>query len=135
MLRYAAVLVVLAACKRDDAKVCPDPATSTAATSAAPMRTIDVPIPKAVALDGSETFLSITIEANGQTWVNNVAVEDEGITDIARTELKASPKVKAIILADRATPHGRVIAVLDRLRMGGVTNLAFGVPAPAPIPR
>jgi biopolymer transport protein ExbD len=121
--------LTLFACKREDTKVCPDPVTSPpAAKSVAPMRTIDVPLPKAIAFGTAEAVLNVTIEASGRTAVNGLAItDDNAIAEAAKKALSADPNVKAVILADMSVTHGRVIAVLDRLRMGGISKIAFAV--------
>lgn len=91
---------------------------------------IDMPLPKAIAFGDPVTVLSIAIEANGQIAVDGLAVsDDKAITEAAAKAVKADPEVKAVILADPSAKHGRVIDVVDRVRMGGIAKLAFAVAA------
>jgi biopolymer transport protein ExbD len=39
------------------------------------------------------------------------------------------PDLKAVIRADGAVPHGRVIRVMDVLRQGGISQMTFAVDA------
>ena len=53
----------------------------------------------------------------------------------AREELAKTPDLRAVIRADTTVQHGRVITVLDLLKTGGITKIAFGVaPIPPPSP-
>ena len=65
---------------------------------------------------------------------------------LAEAAQQKTPDLRAVIKADSAVPHGRVIHVLDLLKQGHVNKIAFGVtpvppliqggaaPAPAPAP-
>lgn len=137
MRRLLVPALMLLSCKREDTKVCPDPVVSRPAPSAAPapVRTLDVPLPKAAAFGEPVTVLSIAIEADGKIAVNGLAIsDDKAITEAAAKAVKADPEVKAVILADRSAKHGRVLEVVDRVRMGGIAKLAFAVAAPTPAP-
>jgi biopolymer transport protein ExbD len=133
MLRFALVALSLLGCARNESKVCPDPVTAetTAKPGVAPMRTIEFPIPKASAFGNAEAFVSIQLDAVGGTFVNGLAItDDKEIFDAGKKALGTNAAVKAIIAADSRVTYGRLIAVIDRLRMAGITNIAFGVPAP-----
>ncbi len=63
---------------------------------------------------------------------------DDAILPLARTAQTAHPELRAVIKADSAVTHGRVIHVLDLLKQAHVDKIAFGVTptpaAPAPQP-
>lgn len=131
MRRLLVLALFVLSCKREDTKVCPDPVVSKSAPS--PVRTIDVPLPKAVAFGDAVVVLSIAISAHGDTTVNGLAIaDDNAITDAAKKARTADPEVKAVILADKSTQYGRVIEVVDRVRIGGIAKLAFAMAAPPP---
>ncbi len=90
-----------------------------------------------------QVVFSVVLAADGTTQVDSKPVaNDEAIGALAKEAATKSPDVRAVIKADSAVPHGRVIHVLDLLKQGQVTKIAFGVtpissaaPAPAPPPK
>jgi biopolymer transport protein ExbD len=57
---------------------------------------------------------------------------DEALTAATRLSYAKDKDVRAVIKADGAVPHARVMHVLDVLRLGGVSKVGFGVvPVPA----
>jgi len=50
---------------------------------------------------------------------------------LARTAQRDNPDLRAVIRADAAVSHGRVIRALDLLKQAGVSRIAFGV---SPVP-
>ena len=67
------------------------------------------------------------IEPNGEALPN-----DEAVTERARGMLAKDRAIRAVIKADGAVPHSRVMHVLGELRGAGVSKIAFGVvPLPA----
>jgi len=132
MLRFLVIALALLGCTRSENKVCPDPvAPEKAAKSAvAPMRTIDIPLPKAAAFGDAESILAVAMDAAGRTMVNGLPItDDKEIFEAAKKALATTPSVKAVVVADPSVTYGRVIAVIDRVRMAGIAKLAFGVPS------
>ena len=60
-----------------------------------------------------------------------IGPNDDAILQLARDVQADHPDLRAVIKADSAVTHGRVIHVLDLLKQAHVTKIAFGV-APAP---
>lgn len=76
--------------------------------------------------------LGIELHANGDLTVNGKKLaNDDAILPIAKEKLAQTPELRAIIRADTTVQHGRVIRVLDLLKQGGISKIAFGV---SPIP-
>ena len=46
---------------------------------------------------------------------------------LARERRANSPDLRAVIHADTAISHGRVVRVMDLLKQGGIGKIAFGV--------
>jgi biopolymer transport protein ExbD len=79
-----------------------------------------------------QTVFSILLSADGRTVVDSTQIpSDEGILALARTAQSTHPDLRAVIKADAAVTHGRVIHVLDLLKQAHVAKIAFGV-APTP---
>ena len=73
--------------------------------------------------------LNVVIAANGSITLDGRALRDANeLTDRAHDAAAKSPKVTAIIHADKSVQYGRVIAVMDALKRGGVSDIAFAVP-------
>jgi biopolymer transport protein ExbD len=101
-------------------------------------QTLPLDLPKAATgTSDVQTIFSILLSADGRTVVDsNQIASDEAILPLARTAQTAHPELRAVIKADSAVTHGRVIHVLDLLKQAHVGKIAFGVtPAPASSPQ
>jgi biopolymer transport protein ExbD len=97
-------------------------------------QTLPLDLPKAATgTSDVQTVFSILLSADGRTVVDSsVIANDEAILPLARTAQTAHPELRAVIKADSAVTHGRVIHVLDLLKQAHVSKIAFGVsPTPA----
>jgi biopolymer transport protein ExbD len=107
-------------------------------------KSVPLDLPKAASGSDVQTVFSIVLAADGSTQVDSKSVPgDDSILATAKAAREKNPELRAIIKADSAVPHGRVIHVLDLLKQAQVAKIAFGVspvapgvaPAPAPAPR
>ena len=92
-------------------------------------QTLPLDLPKAATgTSDVQTVFSILLAADGRTVVDSVQIaNDEAILPLARTAQTAHPELRAVIKADSAVTHGRVIHVLDLLKQAHVSKIAFGV--------
>ena len=91
-------------------------------------QTLPMDLPKAASGSEQQTVFSIELSAAGETVVNTKRVAaDDAILPLAREAHAKTPDVRAVIKADTAVPHGRVIRVMDLLKQAGVAKVAFGV--------
>jgi biopolymer transport protein ExbD len=75
-----------------------------------------------------QVVLTVVVAADGTTQVDGKPVaNDDAILDVAKDAVAKNPELRAVIKADAAVPHGRVIHVLDLLKQARVTKIAFGV--------
>ncbi len=87
-----------------------------------------------------QVVFSVVLAADGSTQVDSKPVpNDEAILALAKEAAAKTPDLRAVIKADSAVQHGRVIHVLDLLKQAQVSKIAFGVTpvgsgAPAPVP-
>ena len=89
-----------------------------------------------------QVIFSVVLAADGTAQVDSKPVpNDEAILALATEASKKDPDVRAVIKADSAITHGRVIHVLDLLKTAHVSKIAFGVtpvasgtPAPPIVP-
>lgn len=101
-------------------------------------QSIPLDLPKTVnGTDQVQTVFSVVLAADGTTLVDSRNVTgDDVILSLAKKALEGNKELRAVIKADNAVPHGRVIHVLDLLKQAQITKIAFGVSrqggAPAP---
>ncbi|CAN5902619.1 biopolymer transporter ExbD [soil metagenome] len=110
-------------------------------------QSVPLDLPKAASGSDIQTVFSIVLAADGTTQIDSKTVpSDDAILAQAKAARDKNPELRAIIKADSAVSHGRVIHVLDLLKQAQVAKIAFGVspvapgvpatgaPAPAPAP-
>jgi biopolymer transport protein ExbD len=77
--------------------------------------------------------LSVVLTADGKTLVDGTEVGgDDAVLPLAKAVSEKNADVRAVIKADSAVPHGRVVHVLDLLKQAQLKKISFGV---APIDR
>jgi biopolymer transport protein ExbD len=97
-------------------------------------KSVPLDLPKAASGSDIQTVFSIVLAADGTTQVNGNRVNsDDNILGLAKAERDKNPEIRAVIKADAAVPHGRVIHVLDLLKQAQVAKIAFGVQPVAPM--
>jgi biopolymer transport protein ExbD len=94
-----------------------------------------VPLDLPTAASGTsevQVVFSIVLSVDGRAFVDGTAVpNDDAILGLARAAQEQHPDLRAVIKADTAVTHGRVIHVLDLLKQAHVAKIAFGV---SPVP-
>jgi biopolymer transport protein ExbD len=99
-------------------------------------QSVPLDLPKAASGTDVQVVFSVTLAADGRTLVDAKPVaNDDAILVLARTAHQKNAEVRAVIKADSAVPHGRVIHVLDLLKQAGVAKIAFGVTPVPPAPK
>ncbi len=97
-------------------------------------QSVPLDLPKAATGTDVQTVFSIVMAANGSAQVDSKSIpNDDAIFDIARSAHAQNAELRAVIKADAAVPHGRVIHVLDLLKQAGVSKIAFGVTPISPV--
>ena len=99
-------------------------------------QSVPLDLPKAASGTDVQVVFSVVLAADGSTQIDSKpALNDEVILPAAAESHQKNADLRAVIKADSAVPHGRVIHVLDLLKQAGVSKIAFGVtPAPAVVP-
>jgi biopolymer transport protein ExbD len=99
-------------------------------------QSVPLDLPKASSGVEVQVVFSVVLAADGSTQVDSRPVpNDDAIFPMAREAHAKNAELRAVIKADSAVPHGRVIHVLDILKQAGVAKIAFGVtPVPAIVP-
>src|SRR4029077_2543951 len=99
-------------------------------------QSVPLDLPKAASGTEVQVVFSIVLAADGTAQVDSKPIPtDDAIFGLAREAHAKNAELRAVIKADSAVPHGRVIHVLDLLKQAGVAKIAFGVtPVPAIVP-
>ena len=89
-------------------------------------RGIKISLPQATTAESKANTTAIfTITANALVYLNDQQLTEAELTAaIASTATSGKP---VTIAADRHTPHGKVITLIDKLRRGGITTFALSV--------
>jgi biopolymer transport protein ExbD len=92
-----------------------------------------IPLDAPKATSDIQTVFSVVLAADGATQVDGKTVaNDDAVFELAKDAVVKNRELRAVIKADAAVPHGRVIHVLDLLKQAQVGKIAFGVqPVPA----
>lgn len=96
-------------------------------------KSVPLDLPKAATGSDIQTVFSVVLAADGTTQVDSKTVPgDDTILGLAKAAHEKNAELRAVIKADSAVPHGRVIHVLDLLKQAQVQKIAFGVQPAAP---
>ncbi len=89
---------------------------------------LKVDLPKA-ASGGSavESTLNVVVTKDGKIMLDGVEVSKDQLATSVRKEKAASPKLQAVIAADKGVPYGRVVHVIDVVKTNGVTSFALNI--------
>ena len=89
---------------------------------------IEVDLPKAATGgDAMDTTISIVIAPDGTLFLNGEPTTEDGIAAKCATVSKTDKDAQAIIAADKATPHGKVVRIIDLVRQNGVMKFAINI--------
>lgn len=90
------------------------------------MKGMQVNLPKASAVkkDLNEN-LSVTISKEGHVYLNKKEVSISELRGALVGEVSANPDVLVIVNADEEVLHGKVVEVMDEIKLSGITKLAI----------
>ena len=89
---------------------------------------IQVRLPEAATGESKKvSMLAVTINEKGKLFMNGEGVSEDGIRRHIRRERRRGAKLEAVIAADKAVAHGRVVRIIDLVRGEGVTKFAIHV--------
>jgi biopolymer transport protein ExbD len=90
-------------------------------------KTIPLELPKGATAETTPTTLSVSIDKDGKTFLDAVAIDDASLRARIRAAHTADPETRAVIAADGRTTHAHVVHVIDLLRREDVTKFAINV--------
>lgn len=87
---------------------------------------VPLDLPQAAKTEEVQVVFSVIVPERGATTVNGQAVpNDAALSGLAREALARDGELRAVIQADGAVTHRRLMAVLDALKVAGVSRIAF----------
>ena len=100
----------------------------TAKLVVAPGAALPLTLPRSSTGEGVSSVFAVGMPLDGSIKVNGQPVTDDAsLVLAARSELQRHPELRAVIQADQAVPHGRVVHVMDLLGQAGISRIAFAV--------
>jgi biopolymer transport protein ExbD len=92
---------------------------------------VPMDLPHATQSEEMQVVFSVVVPVNGPALVNGEpAPSDDEIRSLAHEAVGRDPELRAVINADGAVPHRRVIELLDALKSAGIAHVAFGALPP-----
>jgi biopolymer transport protein ExbD len=90
-------------------------------------KTIPLELPKGATAETTPTTLTVSIDKDGQTFLDAVPIAEPALRARIRAAHAADPETRAVIAADGRTTHAHVVHVIDLLRREDVTRFAINV--------
>lgn len=89
---------------------------------------IEVDLPQAASAGSAvETTLNIVIAKDGRMLLNGEDTDTDKIKTFIKQTLPSSPKLQAVIAADKGVPYGEVMKIIDLVKVNGVKSFALNV--------
>ena len=89
---------------------------------------IEVELPRAASSATlPPTTLAITLTKDGTLYLDSQPTTPEALRIAVRDAIAKDAKTQAIIIGDKAVPHGRVVWVLDTVKSLGVASFAIQI--------
>ena len=86
---------------------------------------IDLPKTKAKILQGQDEPLAITIDAQGQVYLQDTEIDIEGLVPRLRTITDNNPDVRIFVRGDASVNYGRVMEVMGTVNVAGYKKVAL----------
>jgi biopolymer transport protein ExbD len=92
---------------------------------------IKINLPQGVAqdIDPSKVSLVLEVPLSGDVAVAGKQLRDADLDNLFRAAFQRDKTTQVIIKADKGVPHGRVVNLMERAKVAGLTHLAFGTGA------
>lgn len=86
---------------------------------------INVELPKAATGEVTESTLSISIDVDNKTYLDEKVVNENQLRHGIRKARRGQKEIKAIISADGRVRHAKVVSIIDILRQEHVNKFAI----------
>jgi biopolymer transport protein ExbD len=92
---------------------------------------VPLDLPRASQREELQVVFAVLLPTNGPVLIDGApAPNDDVVLTLAREALRKTPALRAVINADGAVAHRRVIHTLDLLKRAGIARVAFGALPP-----
>ncbi|RYZ03153.1 MAG: biopolymer transporter ExbD [Myxococcales bacterium] len=92
-------------------------------------RAIPVDLPTGKTGEASSAPLTVSLTKTGALYVDGVPFSEPQLREKLQAARKVEPELRAVIAADGAVPHRRVVGIIDLLRQEHVERFAINVDA------
>ena len=86
---------------------------------------IDLPKTKAKILQGQDEPLAITIDVQGQVFLQDTEIDIEGLVPRLRAITDNNPDVRIFVRGDASVKYGRVMEVMGTVNVAGYKKVAL----------
>ena len=92
-------------------------------------RSIPVDLPSGKTGEATTAPLTVSLTKTGALYVDGVPSSEAELREKLSAARRSDPELRAVIAADGAVPHRRVIGIIDLLRQENVVRFAINVAA------
>jgi biopolymer transport protein TolR len=92
-------------------------------------RSIPVDLPSGTTGEATTAPFTVSLTKQGSLYVDGVPASEAELRQTLIAARRRDPELRAVIAADGAVPHRRVIAIIDLLRQEHVERFAINVDA------
>ncbi len=92
---------------------------------------LDLPRSEAARPNDAPGFVTVTLDAAGQTFVDDKPVTPAQLAQRLASAARANPDTEIQLRADRAVPYGRVVEVMGAAQKAGLNRIGFVAQASA----
>ena len=85
---------------------------------------VNLPTASTASVD-QETFITITLQRDGQLFLEDRAVDTRTLPSLLIKERKQNPDLQVYLRADREVSYHRAVEVMDLVRSAGINKLAL----------
>lgn len=72
----------------------------------------------------------VGLNAQGKIWMQKNQIDIKEVRALVESSLGESPGSSAVIIADKKSPTGAMIDLMDQIRLGGVQNISVSASEP-----
>lgn len=90
---------------------------------------INLPTGQAQELDSKSTSLVLEIPINGDVVVGGKQMADAQLDNLFRAAFARDKATQVVLKADKGVAHGKVVNLMERAKVAGLTRLAIGTAA------
>jgi len=86
---------------------------------------VDLPKTKASVVEGSDEPLAVSIDAGGNIFIQETAIDLDGLVPRLEAITGNNPDVRIFVRGDQAINYGRVMTVMGRINAAGYKRVAL----------